>query len=91
MTRLTAKDRPGREVQVVIARAVVAKNQGHLEQAQVMVAAVAAAGKLGHTKVLVTKISFDSPGLNRIGTGNLNFRTFLTMGCLRRQWLKESD
>ena len=81
MTRLTAKDRPGREVQVVIAQAVVAKTQRHTGQAQVMVAA-AAAGKLGHTKVLVTKISFDSPGLNRIGTGNLNFRTFVTMGCL---------
>ena len=49
MTRLTAKDRPGREVQVVISR-VVAKNQGHLEQAQVMIAAVAAAGKLGGTQ-----------------------------------------
>ena len=81
MTRLTAKDRPGREVQVVISR-VVAKNQGHLEQAQVMIAAVAAAGKLGHTKVLVTKISFDSPGLNRIGIGNLNFRTSLTTGLI---------
>ncbi len=42
-------------MQVVIARAVVAKTQGHTGQAQVMVAAVAAAGKLGHTKVLVTE------------------------------------
>ncbi len=55
MTRLTAKDRPGREVQVVIARAVVAKTQGHTGQAQVMIAIVVAAGKLGHTKVLVTE------------------------------------
>ncbi len=66
-------------------------NEGHTGQAQVMVAAVVAAGKLGHTKVLVTKISFDPPGLNRFGIGNLNFRTFLTMGCLRWRWLKESD
>ena len=50
MTRLTAKDRLGVEVQVVIARAVVAKTQGHTGQAQVMVAAVAAAGKLGGTQ-----------------------------------------
>ena len=55
MTRLTAKDHLGVEVQVVIARAVVAKTQGHTGQAQVMIAAVAAAGKLGHTKVLVTE------------------------------------
>ena len=37
MTRLTAKDRPGREVQVVISRVVVAKTQRHTGQAQVMV------------------------------------------------------
>ncbi len=88
MTRLTAKDYLGVEVQVVIARAVVAKNQGHLEQAQVMVAA-AAAGKLGGTqRCLLLKIYFDSPDLSKVGSGNLNFRAFLTMGCLRRRWLK---
>ena len=49
MTRLTAKDRLGVEVQVVIARAV-AKTQGHTGQAQVMIAIVVAAGKLGGTQ-----------------------------------------